>query len=224
MAVEFSIKRQRRKTLALHVLEDASVEVRAPKWVAKRDIELFVRQRSQWVLDQQHKRRQQLAAKPGFTQGQKHPYMGQHYPLLIAASASNHVSFQASAINIAAKKTGSPELIESILKEGYRAQAKKHFAERLKHFFPQLPITSEMPELKLRYMRSRWGSCSSRNIITLNVELIKYPSACIDYVVVHELCHLLEMNHSPRFYRHLASIMPDWRQREIQLEQLAKAG
>jgi predicted metal-dependent hydrolase len=226
MLFEFTIKRQKRKTMALHVLDDASVEVRVPKWLAKREIDRFVKERSDWVVQQQQKRQQRLAAKPRFTQSERHPYLGQSLPLNIQAAGRNSVTVTDAAINLWAREPEDPQFIQSLLKEGYRAHAKKLFAERLQHFFSIMTLSCPKPELKVRVMKRRWGSTSnkksaSKSTITLNLELMKYPLDCIDYVVVHELCHLLEMNHSPQFYSHIAKVIPDWRKHELLLEQLA---
>lgn len=221
MPFEFTVKRQKRKTMALHVLEDARVEVRVPKWLAKREIDKFVKERSRWVVQQREKRLQKMALTPGFTQGELQPYLGASYPLNIQKSSRNAIVFGEKNIIINSKEPDNTELTQSILREGYRAKAKLLFAQRLNYFFELMDLTCSKPDLKVRVMKRRWGSCSSKGIVTLNLELMKYPQSCIDYVVVHELCHLLEMNHSPRFYRHLAKAMPDWRQREQLLEQLS---
>ncbi|WP_019528950.1 M48 family metallopeptidase [Dasania marina] len=222
MAFDYAIKRQRRKTMALHVLEDASVEVRVPKWLAKREIERFVSERRDWVSQQQQKRRSVLAKKPGFQSHAMHPYLGESYPLQISAASKNSVSLQAGQFKVSATLPQDEAHIKKCLTEWYRGQSKTFFVQRLQFYFPQLPINKKFPQLKVRVMKRRWGSCSSVGVVTLNVELMKYPLACIDYVVVHELCHMLEMNHSRRFYHYLASIFPDWRQRELLLEQLAQ--
>ena len=75
------------------------------------------------------------------------------------------------------------------------------------------------PELRLRSMRRRWGSCSRQGRVTLNVELVKLPLTLIDYVIAHELCHLFEFNHGKKFYQLLEHVMPDWKQREVMLKQ-----
>lgn len=222
MTFDYSIKRQRRKTMALHVLDDASVEVRVPKWLAKREIEKFVNERRSWVLNQQQKRRLRLASVAGYSDGQQHGFLGEKYPLVIEVAKQNSVTFESGAWLINSKSPNDELHVKKQLTEWYRAQAKPHFVERIATYFPQLPITKAMPELKVRAMKSRWGSCSSLGVVTLNLELMKYPQSCIDYVVVHELCHMLEMNHSKRFYCYLASVFPDWRQRELLLEHLAR--
>ena len=78
------------------------------------------------------------------------------------------------------------------------------------------------PQLRVRKMRSRWGSCSRSAVITLNLELIRMPLPCIDYVITHELCHLVEFNHGPRFYALQARFIPDWKERKRLLETLAR--
>jgi len=78
------------------------------------------------------------------------------------------------------------------------------------------------PELKIRKMRTRWGSCTRRGVITLNLELVRMPPACIDYVISHELCHLVEFNHSARFYQLQERFVPDWQVRKRELDELAR--
>ena len=221
MPFEYKIKRQRRKTLAVHILDDASVEVRAPQWLAKKEIDQFVAERANWVISRQEKRKQLLNCQPSFKNGQQHRYLGEQYPLVINPAARNKLIYNQRQWLVAAKEPHNQVLIKKLLQEWYRSQAKQLFVERLGFFYKQLPITKNIPTLKVRSMKSRWGSCTSLGVITLNLELIKYPLSCIDYVIVHELCHMLEMNHSPRFYKLLASVLSDWRGRELMLEQLA---
>ena len=78
------------------------------------------------------------------------------------------------------------------------------------------------PELKIRKMRTRWGSCTKSGVVTLNLELVRMPPECIDYVITHELCHMVEFNHSARFYEVQSRFMPDWKARKQQLEELAR--
>lgn len=222
MPFEYAIKRQRRKTMALHVLEDASVEVRVPTWLAKRDIEKFIHERAAWVLDQQQKRLVTLKSKPAYHSGELHYFLDQAYVLQIKKGLKKKVQCQDQHIVITSPLTEDAALIKKLLVEWYRAQAKIHFQQRLAYYFPRLPINKALPQLKIRHMKRRWGSCSSLGVVTFNLDLMKYPQACIDYVVVHELCHMLEMNHSRQFYYYLATVFPDWRQRELLLERLAR--
>jgi hypothetical protein len=80
---------------------------------------------------------------------------------------------------------------------------------------------ADMPRLRLRHMPKRWGSWTKRGVIYLNPELILAPPSCIDYVVTHELCHLVHASHGAEFFALLRKTMPDWEQRKARLEQLA---
>ena len=82
-------------------------------------------------------------------------------------------------------------------------------------------LDREPPTIQVRRMKTRWGSCSKKGQILLNTDLVQAPIACIDYVIVHELCHLIVPNHSPRFYSLLDQSMPDWRARKLKLEKCA---
>jgi predicted metal-dependent hydrolase len=105
------------------------------------------------------------------------------------------------------------------LNDWYRDQAQQIFSERLLIVCQRFPGILAAPELRLRSMRRRWGGCSSKGRVTLNVELVKLPLTLIDYVIAHELCHLFEFNHSKKFYELLEFVMPDWKQREQVLKQ-----
>ena len=221
---DYTVKRQRRKTIALHILSDGSVEVRAPKWVPARELASFVEQRADWVLRQRQRTLQKIALRPGFGHGERHYFLGQQYPLQISLGGRNRVSFCGEALHLQLI-SDAPDVIEKQLNGWYRRRSLELFEQRLdlcmalfsepfRHRYPR-------PTLKVRKMRRRWGSCSSRGVVTLNPALVKMPIECIDYVLCHELCHLAVFNHGREFYQLLASVLPDWQQREKLLEQCA---
>lgn len=213
-AVAYKLKRQRRKTLAIHVLDDASVEVRAPKWVAKREIEQFVVQRRDWVTAQQVKMREKLIQQPQFSDGQVHQYLGQPVRLKVAEGRRSTANLERDGLHLVLPGSENPLRVKQLWLRWCREQAQSVFSLKLAFWLSKMPENTPEPQLKLRIMRRRWGSCSSKQVITLNTHLIALPMDCIDYVVVHELCHLWELNHSQAFYRLLASVLPDWRARE----------
>jgi predicted metal-dependent hydrolase len=219
MALDYRLKRQRRKTLALHVLDDATIEVRVPKWVSKRDIEHFFIQRRDWALDQQDKMRQKLLAKPQFVDGAVHSLMGRPVTLKVQDADQITVELIDGIAQLRLSGSDQPERIKQVWQRWCRKQAEKLFAERLAYWLKNMPEATPQPTLKLRMMRRRWGSCTSRHVITLNTRLIELPLDCIDYVIVHELCHLWELNHSKAFYTLLEKILPDWRERESHINQ-----
>ena len=109
-------------------------------------------------------------------------------------------------------------LLRKALEKWYRGQGKIHFAERIEHYLPQIDVPE--PTLSIRGQRARWGSCSTSGRVSLNWRLMMAPAALSDYVVVHELCHLRYMNHSPSFWSLVESIIPDYRLRRRKLNAL----
>jgi len=217
---DYVVKRQRRKTMALHVLSDATVEARVPNWVASRDVVSFVEERAEWVLQQRELMLQKLALRPSYCEGDLHPFLGMRLPLLLS-TGSSRVDFIDDTLQVRVRNPDDPVLVKNSLDRWYRHQAEWLFTERLEHcyqLFEGIQPPKPFPELKIRKMRNRWGSCSSRGEITLNAMLVQMPVECIDFVVTHELCHLWELNHSRRFYQLLNSVMPQWRLYEQRVE------
>lgn len=219
---EYRVRRQRRKTIALHILPDATVEVRAPGWVPRAEIAAFVESRSDWVLDQRRQVLAALARRPRFAEGHRHPYLGEHYPLQLQQGQRVSVTLRDGVIDMTLPDGNNAEAVERALITWYRRLAGDVFEERLFACFERFPDWFQdkypMPTLKIRRMRRRWGSCSSRGIITLNLWMIRMPVNCIDYIVCHELCHLEVFNHSRHFYRLLEQVVPDWRSLEALID------
>ena len=115
----------------------------------------------------------------------------------------------------------APELVCSLLHEWYKARAKEVFNRRLETLLEQTLWVSERPPIRILTMRTQWGSCSPNGRITLNPHLVKASRECIDYVILHELCHIAEHNHSERFYRLMGQIMPGWEQIKERLDGMA---
>jgi predicted metal-dependent hydrolase len=115
-------------------------------------------------------------------------------------------------------------MIESLMQQWYKEHAISIFEEHLQKCIHQSKSILELSQvaitLKIRPMKSRWGSCNNQGKINLNLELIKAPLDCIDYVIMHELCHLKEMNHSKKFWQLLSQSMPDWERRKAKLSKL----
>lgn len=214
----YSVKFQRRKTLALHVLADGSVEVRAPLGLSERTIVRFVEERAQWIVKTQQKQSTRHRWQNAIEPGAQLWYLGTPRRLEVRTSPLTAVQVDAEALRVFTRDPFNLPVVARQLETFWREQAAILFRERLAIgtlAFPDI----EPPALRLRKMRQRWGSCSQRGHITLNTELIKLPLTLIDYVIAHELCHLFEFNHSPRFYRRLEQAMPDWKQREAMLRQ-----
>lgn len=214
----YSVKFQRRKTLAVHVLADGAVEVRAPLGLSERHIVRFVEERAAWVVRTQQKQRAKHRWQNDVAPGAQLWYLGEARRLEVHKGVASAVFIGPDTLQVFARDPCNLPALARQLEGWWRVQADVVFRERLLEvckLFPGLDV----PPLRLRKMRQRWGSCSRRGQVTLNTELIKLPVSLIDYVIAHELCHLFEFNHSPRFYRRLAAAVPDWQQRELMLKQ-----
>lgn len=209
---EYTLKRSRRRTLAIHVRPGPVVEVRAPQRLARAVIDRFIAERAGWI-DAKLAELQALPApfRPAYTDGEHHPYLGYEYPLAVLSRARG-VALRDGRLRVGVADAGDSEAVERALQRWYRDRAHAVFRDRLDRALAGLATWGlPQPRLTVRAMRRRWGSCSSTGKVTLNLHLIKMPVALLDYVIHHELCHLLEMNHSPRFYALMDAAMPDWR-------------
>ncbi|MEA3332820.1 MAG: SprT family zinc-dependent metalloprotease, partial [Pseudomonadota bacterium] len=115
----------------------------------------------------------------------------------------------------------SGKRIKALLYEWYNKRARDFFNRRLDSLLEQTLWVDRPPHIRLRAMKTQWGSCSPGGILTLNPHLVKAPRECIDYVILHELCHLAEHNHSDKFYRLMNQIMPRWKPLKERLDGLA---
>jgi len=219
----YRIKRQRRKSLALHVLADGSVEVRAPKWLSRSVIVSFVEDRVDWVLQQRQERLLKQQLQPVYSNGQGHYFLGQRYRLTVTQGAAG-AGFNAGVLTVTVRDPDNAQMVQKSLELWYRQQAYAVYEERLFACFESFPDWFQdryaMPDFTVRKMRRRWGSCSSTGQVTLNLSLIKMPQDCIDYVVVHELCHLHAFHHGADFYQLLGAVMPSWKEREALIERI----
>ncbi len=214
------IRSARRKTVVIEVHRDQSVKVRAPLKVSEREIERLIRQKSQWINHQQLRQASlpQRETPPGFEDGSVHYYLGQEYYLRWTPGLFRS-ALMGEELCIPFPDRKSEAHAEHYVNHWYRQQARKLFTDRVDHWLLQMEHWNvPPPELKLRFMKRYWGSCSSKGVITLNVHLLKVPMHLLDYVITHELSHLKEMNHSPAFYTWQASLMPDWKQHREELK------
>jgi len=205
---------RRRKTRSLiRILPDGGVLVDVPLSTNLLQIQAWVAEQAEWLI----RRRDEIEATAGFVRpltyadGEAHLFLGEEYRLMTLtrpAARPQGIADQRLYIHSADR---DPDSIKRRLWCWYRGQARALFRQRLVTLCDAVPWVDRVPELRLRKMRRRWGSCDARGLVTLNTHLVKAPLACIDYVILHELCHLRELNHSPRFYRLMDAVLPHWR-------------
>lgn len=211
--------------VAIHVEPDGRVLVEAPANASLEAVLAAIKKRARWISRHVAAARARMAhvLPREYVSGESLLYLGRRYRLkvLLQEDAKPAARMQAGFIMVATPRQ-SPELIRATLDAWLRQRAREVFAERLEAVAASLHWVKQAPPLRLQFMRVQWGSCSPAGRITLNPMLVKAPRECIDYVLLHELCHLRHHNHSPKFYRTLERHMPHWRAIKQKLDNLAE--
>jgi predicted metal-dependent hydrolase len=209
----------RRRSVALHLYADGTVSIRAPRGCPRDEILRFVDQKRSWMRRKRQWLRQQARPPLVYLEGGIHRFLGQAHALRIERGRPQAVGLAPDAIVVRLGCAATPEAIRRALDRWYREQA----LALLPALFQECLAAPEFaglqrPQLRLRRMKSRWGSCSRDGRVQLNTLLMAQPPAAIRYVIVHELCHLVEFNHGPAFYRLLTDVMPGWKSAAALLE------
>ncbi|HDD61797.1 MAG TPA: M48 family peptidase [Chloroflexi bacterium] len=221
--IKYSLTFKNRKKLAIHVQPDLRVVVEAPLGSGIESIRQKVLKRAAWIIKQQRTFERYSYELPPreYVSGETHRYLGRGYRLKIiqvGEAEPEQVRMDRGRLMIYVRDTANLDRKKDLLEGWYRKHAKRVFVERVDYWLPHFQrygITS--PELTIRRMKSRWGSCTPAGKITLNLKLIQAPRYLLDYIIVHELSHLVELNHNEDYYQLLKRIMPDWEKRREKL-------
>lgn len=218
------VNRQKAGKALIKVHPDCRVQVSAMPDVPDAELVQAAKKRGRWIYEQLRTFRAQLEhVKPReYVSGESHYYLGRQYLLKVNAepSAVQSVKLFRGKLEVSVRER-NVERIKSLLEGWYKEKAKEVFKSRLDAIMTQAIWIEEAPELRILTMQTQWGSCSPNGRITLNPLLVKAPRECIDYVILHELCHLVEHNHSERFYRLLSQVMPKWEKTKDKLDGMA---
>lgn len=222
--IDFTVVRRKRATMEIAVEPDTSVVVAAPLRATVQDIEAKVRKRAAWVRRQQKFFSSYLPKTPEryYVPGETHLYLGRQYRLKVVHSAKTAVKLIRGFIVVYSQDPGDAEVTRMLVDLWYRERAHVKFEERLGINIDRFPDPKKyQPKgMIIRQLRQRWGSMSPSKRLLLNRRLIQAPVDAIDYVIIHELCHIDEPNHSTAFFELLDRILPDWRKRKERLEKI----
>ena len=225
-AIPFAVCRgsaRRRRTL-IRITATGAVEVVLPPRAPYREALAALRSRGDWVLRQWRSAQSRPVPQPlCYAAGASHLFLGEYRRLELVEGISEKqpcsieekdmepvVAGTSQFIRLAVR-SGDPETVHKALFVWYKAQIRKRIVNRLSALCPCIPWLATVPPWRVRLMRRRWGSCTGRGVITLNTHLIKAPPQCLDYVLLHELAHLQEHNHSKRYYAVLERLLPEWK-------------
>jgi predicted metal-dependent hydrolase len=218
--IRFQIAYSDRKTLGITVTPEMDVLVKAPIDSSMDKINELVHKKAPWIIKQQSFF---LGFYPKSTTrkyvgGETHLYLGRQYQLQIIIGKEEHVKLQGKFLSV---HTSNKNNAERLVHDWYLKHARvkfKEIAEPLIEKFKRHKV--EPSSIVLREMPTRWGSCTPTGKIILNPELIKAPRGCIEYVIAHELCHLVHYDHTRKFIDLQTREMPDWAKWKSKLETL----
>lgn len=221
--IVYNLFREKRRRLRIVVSPELNVDVFAPKKAPEIKIHDIVRKKAPWIaksidkLESYHP----LPVPKQYISGETLFYLGRQYRLKVGKGKNEPAKLRGKFLHVQVMNKADINKVKSEVEVWYRKRAKdilsrymeKCFAVASRHGIPE-------PFITIRKMRSRWGSCSPAGRITLNLKLVQLPVQSIEYVIMHELCHLKHPNHSKQFYSFLNRCLPDWRKRKKELDRI----
>lgn len=211
--LRYSLRRAKTSQFTISVHPDLSVTVVAPLGADPAAVDARVHRRLPWLTRQllRFERYHPLPLPRRYVSGETHLYLGKQYRLRVRKGPPG-VQLQGGYLWVRCEFPSRRREVEILVRAWYRTRASEVFRRRFESLRPRAEWLRDVSSdtLRIRAMTRRWGSCTPAGTILLNPDLVKAPLACIDYVLAHELCHLRELNHSPRFVALLLSLVPDW--------------
>ncbi|MFA5706877.1 MAG: SprT family zinc-dependent metalloprotease [Candidatus Neomarinimicrobiota bacterium] len=207
-----------RKRLTLTVYPDRRVVARIPYGLSTRKVEAYFHNKSKWLIKHlDHFEQHPPESEKTYSEGEEFAYLGNKVKLKLTTGATR-IALRGEDLIVRVKDPSDKDLIARVIDRWYRKKAIEVLSPRYHEMLDRLKYL-ELPETSLRFykMKRRWGSCSAKGVVTLNTELIKKAPESIDYVILHELCHLKVPAHNKAFYDLLESVLPDWKTRREKL-------
>lgn len=214
--IEYEVIFSARKTIAISVFPDGAVIVKAPSVAQQPEIEHYVSRRAAWIQKQRRHfsaLNRPHAPRREYVSGEAYRFLGRQYRLKVRESPVERVSRSRTLIIVESRTPEDGQAVGAQLENWFEAQARRVFYERLDECYRRVAHWKvDKPRLSVRPMKLRWGSLTAKGTLTLHSTLIQAPTEIIDYVILHELCHLREMNHGAAFYSLLSQVLPNWRE------------
>jgi predicted metal-dependent hydrolase len=228
-SLEYVLLRSKRRTIGFQITEEG-LRVTAPRWVTVANIDDAIQEKQQWIINNLNERRKRTARRletaMRWEDGARFLFLGQLLNLRIVRGEfttriSTNYQEEPRELSIHLHREASEQQLKDTVKAWLQNEAKSVFSARLPVYAEMLDVTYK--SMSLSNATTRWGSCTSQGKIHLNWRLIHFAPELIDYVIAHELAHLHEMNHSPRFWARVASVFPDYAQARLRLKRHASA-
>ncbi len=214
--IDYKLQFESRKTLQIAVHPDKTVFVKSPVGRAIKEIENIILKRAKWIKKQisYFQNFEPRTPTRKYVSGESHLYLGKNYRLKITLSNTDKIFLKEGYFYIDCVSEDS-NYIKNLLMIWYKEKANKYFNKIFDEAWEKCDFQQfSKPILKIRDMKTRWGSLSQNATMTINLNLIKTSRECIEYVIIHELCHLVNHNHSSAFYKLLGSKLKNWKERK----------
>ena len=209
--------KRRRKTISLHIKEDGRIVISVPYHTPKGEIEGFIKEKESWIIKKfSEKERSIKEAEKAFTPGEKFLYLGESYPLEIGGTNDKGLPLKLSFGKFILDKDYLKEARDVFI-HWYKREAKEKIEGRVHYFNNRLQLFPK--GLRITSAKYRWGSCSRDSRLSFSWRIIMAPLNVIDYVIIHELIHIKEKNHSKRFWTYLETILPNYMEHRFWLKE-----
>lgn len=197
-----------RRSIGLRI-DDRGLVVNASLRASEKWLHSVLHEKSAWIIDKLEEWAERKAPAIEWADGAAIPFRGELFTLLLAPKKRAPAQLHGEVLHVPVGAEAQAEAIEKSVTNWYRAEALQVFRECADHFAPMLGVSPR--EIRLSTARTQWGSCTAQGVLRFNWQLVKMPLHLIDYVVVHELAHLIEMNHSPAFWRVVERVYPGYK-------------
>ena len=204
------IRTNRRKTATLKIVE-GKVSVMVPKSTSKDKVEALVNRKTRWIREKLLLHREHLPPKlKEYVSGESFTYLGRNYRLKVESGTEKSVKLKNGrlVVQVPPSVQNRDRYVQSVLTDWYRAHALEKLRERVERYAKVVRV--KPASVGIKSFKGRWGSCSTRGKVEFNWKIIIAPNRIVDYVVVHELCHLHHHNHSPEFWKCVEGVFPDY--------------
>jgi predicted metal-dependent hydrolase len=214
--ISYTLKRSGyRRSISLRI-DDRGLTVNAPLRASEKWLLSVLQDKADWVVKQLDGWQAKKPPPIFWAEGARIPFRGEEFILTLTPRLRGAVpQLHGEILHVPVGLEAEADRIEKAVTLWYRNEALRVFKECVEHFAPLLKVSPQ--EIKLTAARTQWGNCTVHGVVRLNWQLVKMPLHLIDYVVVHELAHLVEMNHSPAFWRVVESACPDYKQCRAEL-------
>lgn len=230
-------EKSKTRKVVIKVHPDQRVVVTAPIDATDEMIHDAMMKRARWIWQnlQDFTKQKDHVLPKRYVSGETQFYLGRRYMLKVITDAktsdriNSRVKLSRGKLRVELSQSDSElddekraALVKSLIDKWYQNKAQLIFVERLEAVLPKAAWVSDTPSFRLLIMRKQWGSCSTKGNLIFNPHLVKASKECIDYVILHELCHIAEHNHSEHFWRLLTQVMPNWKEVKANLDGMAE--